>query len=139
MPGPVSCTSCGRSSTADPNPSLESRPFMPGESITICEGGQSEGGGGLFSVLVFQPAGQLVAQLAVIGMDGCSERGLGGTALCQTLEDAREVAHAVGITDIFGCSQGFSVCQSGFGRRQLHKTAFQHVVRYLPFCAEDLG
>src|SRR5882757_6351395 len=64
---------------------------------------------GLFAVLVFEPTGQIVAQLAVVGTNGRPECRFGGTALRETLQDARKIAHAIGVADVLGCGQGLGI------------------------------
>src|SRR6266496_4892590 len=67
----------------------------------------------LFAVLVFQPARHFVVELAVVGVDGCAECRLGGTALGKAFQDARDLAHAITFADVFGRCQGLGI---GYGR-----------------------
>src|SRR5713101_9863761 len=87
--------------------------------------------GALFAVSFFQLAGHFVLELTVIGVNGSAQRGFGGAALRDALQDARDFAHAVSIANVFGGSQRFGVGDDGLGGREAHEAAFEHIKRDL--------
>src|SRR3974390_514480 len=53
-----------------------------------------------FAVFVGEVSGQIGFELTVVGVDRGAQRGFGGIALAEALQDALYVAHAVGVVDI---------------------------------------
>ena len=94
--------------------------------------------------------GQVGLELAVVGMDGRAQGGFGGRALAEELEDALNIAHAVGIVDVGHGGERFGVGDVGLGAGKTLEAAFERVERNIllrfeqqcelaAFAAEALG
>ena len=90
----------------------------------------------LYPLLVSVFAAQVFAyfglQLAVVVVDGGPQSSLGGISLGQSLQNALQIAHALGVDDeLHGC-QRLVVGQNRLHRRKSHEAAFQRVVTEFP-------
>src|SRR5271167_831191 len=83
--------------------------------------------GELLAVLVGEIPGQVGLELAVVGMDGGPQGGLGGIALADALQDALNIAHAIGVVDVGHCSQRFGVGDVGFSAGETLEASFQSI------------
>ena len=93
----------------------------------------------LFAVPVCEISGQVRLKLTIVGVDGGTEGGLGRIALADALEDALNVAHAVGVIDIGHSSQGLGIGHIGFSAGESIKASLQRIERDIPLSFEELG
>src|SRR5208282_4319845 len=94
-----------------------------GETSTGKGTGQTE----LLAVFVGEIAGEVGFELAVIGVNGCAQGGFGGIALAEALEDALNIAHAIGIVDVRYGRQRLGVGDVGLSAGKVLETSFQSV------------
>src|ERR1700684_4274478 len=67
----------------------------------------------LVAVLITKVLTDFQFELAVVGVNGCTQSSLGGTALAEKLKNALNVAHPRRIVDVGNCSQRLRVRQVG--------------------------
>src|SRR5579871_2327149 len=81
----------------------------------------------LFAVLVLQEGAHFVFQAGIVAVYGGAQGGFGGAAFGNAPQDANQVIHAVGVTNIFGCGERLIVGQAGFGRAEMNEAAVHQV------------
>ena len=80
-----------------------------------------------------------VLGLAVVGVDGRAQSGFGGAAIAETLQDALDVAHTVGVIDVGNGGQRFRIGQISFSAGEAQEAALEHVQRYIALGLEQSG
>src|SRR5580658_2774587 len=78
-------------------------------------------------------------QLAIIRVDSSAEGGFRRTSLSQSFENPLQIAHAVGLADVFHGGEGFFISHSGLSAGELHKAAFECVQRDLALVAKQVS
>ncbi len=97
------------------------------------------GTGKLIAVLIGEGFGEVGFELGVVGVDGEAESGFGGTTLAEALQDALDVADAVGLVDEGNGGEGFGVGEGGLGAGEIHEAGFEGVEREVALGLEELG
>src|ERR1700740_405756 len=84
-------------------------------------------GNSLLAVFDGEISGEFGFELAVIGVDGRAQGGLGGAAFAEASQNALHIAYSVGVIDIGNRSQRVRIGDIGFPARDSSETAFQQV------------
>ncbi len=104
----------------------------------------------LFAVTIREVICQVRFQLTVVGVDGGSHRSLGGVAFAEALQNALNVAHAVGLLYIGHCCERFRVGNISLSAGEIHEACFERIQgnlllrlqdegELMPVCAEAFG
>src|SRR5580700_3038476 len=72
-------------------------------------------------------------------MNRCAKRGFGRTALAESLQDSLNVAHPIGLVDVFNGCQRLVIGQEGLNRGKAHEAPFKGVVRDSLLGLEELS
>src|SRR5579864_3959616 len=90
----------------------------------------------LRAISVGKVLGEVGLELAVIGVNGGAQSGFSGASLAEKLQNALDIAHAVGVIDVGDSSQRFRVGHVGFNTGEIHEAAFEHVQRDIALSLE---
>src|SRR5579859_1685337 len=90
------------------------------------------------SISLFQIIGDAVFQVSIATVDCAAQGSFGGSAIAKALQNALDVAHAVGVADVFNTGQSFIVGHVGLPIREAHPRAFKGAERNLAMLRVDV-